>query len=861
MPLPLPNLDDRSFQQLLDECHARIKATRPTWTDFSPSNPGEVLLELFAHLTEVMIYRLNRLPQKAYVEFLRLMGVRLFSPAAASVTLRFSLQKPHGQPVEIPEGTRVTLGRADGGKEAPIFVTADVASIPAGQTEVSVPAYHCELVEGELAGKGDGLPGQFVTVKRPPIVAPLEDHFDLEVGVEALPGELSARAPAVEFQGKAYRIWREVEDFVDLGPDRFVYVVDRMTGVITFAPALYRRAPDGRLETQMEALAEVPPAGREIRLWYCRGGGPSGNVGANTLKVIKDSLPGVEVTNPEPAKGGMSAETLENALLRGPQELHSLHRAVTARDFELLALRQPGAVARAKAYTKAALWRHAASGTVEVLLVPTVPEEMRAAGRITPEQIREQQTQAVRRRIQDALDERRPLGTTCLVDWVRYKTVHVRARIVVHREEDQTAVKQRVLQKLHQTINPLPTGDHGSAGWRFGQSLRASNVYDIILAEAGVNYIDQVRLLVDDVPDKDVRSIVADNFQPHTWHAVAGESVYRSTNDGVGWELTERFKDEKVKLIRAHPTCAGLFAVATELTGETAGYRVHVSQDCGDNWSLTAQTTFAIDDLAWLTHKDVPTMLLATDAGLYELAAQAGSVPLQIIVDQQNQQRGFHAVAVTDVRGGVSVAVAARDSGGIFLSEEEGRSESFREIGLKDEDVRILEVQKVGPRRFLWAGVTTPGFEAGKGCFRFELTSADVGWAPFNNRWQGGSCLRLAFLGDKVFAATHHAGVLWADYSRGASNAAWQAPEVKCGLPMRDLERFQRVNVTAVNPAGEWLLAAGPDGVFRSRDAGVNYECCSNREFVDQVTLPETALFCSGEHEIIIVNEDEAQRD
>ncbi len=861
MSLPVPNLDDRTFQQLLDECHARILATRPAWGDFSPGNPGEVLLELFSHLTEVMIYRLNRLPQKAYVEFLRLMGVRLLPPAAASVKLRFSVQRPSAQPLEIRAGTRVTLGRADGGKEPAVFTTARAAAIAPGQTSMDVLAYHCELVEGEAAGKGTGLPGQFVTAKRPPFVAPLDNHVDLEVGVEVAPGELDARVPAVEFQGKAYRIWREVEDFVDLGPDRFVYVVDRMTGVITFAPALYRRGKEGRLEAQAQALAEIPPAGREIRLWYCRGGGPAGNVAAGTLKVIKDSLPGVEVTNPEPAKGGMSAETLDNALLRGPQELHSLHRAVTARDFELLALRHPGAVARAKAYTKAAVWKHAAPGTVEVLLVPAVPEEVRAAGRITPAQIREQQTDTARQRIQEALDERRPLGTTCLVDWVNYKIVKVRAHIVVHREEDPIAVKERVLQQLHKTINPLPSGDGTTSGWRFGQSLRASNVYDIILAEPGVNYIDQVRLLVDEVPDKEVRAVVADAFQAHTWHAAAEGAIYRSTNDGVGWELTEQFAGEKTKCLQSHPTQPGLIAVATELGGETPGHRVYVSEDCGNNWTMAAQTNFGIDDIAWLQHKEEPTLLLATDAGLYELAAKPGAVPLQIIVDAQNQKRGFYAVAVAEVRGSVNVAVASRDSGGVFFSEEEGRSGSFKEIGLKGEDVRTLTVQALGPHRYLWAGVTTPGFEAGKGCFRFHLTSADTEWTAFNNHWQGGSCLRLVFQGDKVLAATHHGGVLWADCTRGASNAVWQAPDVNCGLPMRDLERFQRVSAVAVNAAGEWLLAGGPQGISRSRDGGLKFEGSSNREFVDQVTLADTSLFCSGDHEITIVNEDETRRD
>ncbi len=64
------------------------------------------------------------------------------------------------------------------------------------------------------------------------------------------------------------------------------------------------------------------------------------------LTTIKEPIK-VAVDNPKPATGGRAAETLENALVRGPQELHTLSRAVTARDFQLVAERASGAVARA----------------------------------------------------------------------------------------------------------------------------------------------------------------------------------------------------------------------------------------------------------------------------------------------------------------------------------------------------------------------------------------------------------------------------------------------------------------------------------------------------------------------------------
>src|SRR5262249_33689126 len=181
------------------EARRRIAQSCPAWTDLSPGDPGTVLVEVFAHLTEMMLYRLNRLPEKAYIEFLRLLGVQIQPPAAAQVRLRSSLTGPPRQPGAIPRGTRVTLGRGAGG-EAPVFATAESVSLNAARPEAEVPAYHCDLVQGELAGVGTGLPGLAVTARRPPIVAPTEDGLELVVGVEADPAELGARTPALQWE-------------------------------------------------------------------------------------------------------------------------------------------------------------------------------------------------------------------------------------------------------------------------------------------------------------------------------------------------------------------------------------------------------------------------------------------------------------------------------------------------------------------------------------------------------------------------------------------------------------------------------------------------------------------------------------
>jgi hypothetical protein len=862
-----PNLDDRSFADLVEEARLRILQTCPEWNDLSPGDPGIVLLELFAYLTETMIYRLNRLPEKAYIEFLRLMGVRLQPPAAAATHLVFRRATAGQGAIELPAGTRVAAARSSPSGEAPVFTTAAACIIPPDSSEGAVLAYHCDVVRAELLGTGTGLPGLSVMVHHPPIIAPTGDRLDLVVGIEAGPDELEDRAPAIEAEGKIFRIWQEVLSFAQVEADSYAYLVDRPTGAIIFAPAVRRTATSGgagQIEDRAAALAAVPPAGREIRAWYRTGGGTAGNVAAGVLTVLKDPQSGVSVNNPEPATGGRDAETLENALLRGPHEIHSLERAVTARDFELLALRSSGAVVRARALTRAALWAHAMPGTVEVLLVPYVAEDDRsAAGAVTPATLAQLQTEEARSQVQNALDERRPLGVTCLASWARYKSVTVRARAVVRREEDLPAVQARVERRLYQTINPLPVGP-GRPGWSFGQALRASHIYDIILGEPGVLYVDSVRLAVDEVPSQAVGSIAADRHQARTWYAGSGPILFRSLNDGDGWEPAGRFDDQQIAVVRIHPQRPGLVAVATHTTSRESV--LHLSYDCGESWEPAAQLAFAVTDAAWMDRGDRPVLLLATGVGLYELELREGATPVQIVVDPSDRDRGLYAVVVaTEVRGQVSVAVAAQQAGGVFLSSEGGVSETFRSIGREGDDVRLLAVQYDGPRSFLWAGITAAApDDDGDGCLRRELLGSEEppgGWRAYASGWTGGSCRALAFQGLRTYAATHHRGVMRLDLSQ--NDPAWEPPDIRCGLPLRDAGRllFRPVDTVAVDPAERVLLAGGEGGVLRSLDGGLTYQSSSESDFRERVTLPDTWLFCSGSHDVAVVGEDETERD
>jgi baseplate J-like protein len=72
MPINLPNLDDRTFADLVEEAQALIPVYEPRWTNHNASDPGITLVELFAYLTEMLMYRLNRVTDANRCAFLKL---------------------------------------------------------------------------------------------------------------------------------------------------------------------------------------------------------------------------------------------------------------------------------------------------------------------------------------------------------------------------------------------------------------------------------------------------------------------------------------------------------------------------------------------------------------------------------------------------------------------------------------------------------------------------------------------------------------------------------------------------------------------------------------------------------------------
>ena len=130
MALPVPNLDDRRFQDLVDEAKRLVQQRCPEWTDHNVSDPGVTLIELFAWMTDQVVYRLNRVPDRNYVKFLELIGVSLFPPTAARTQVTFWLAAPQPDTVTISAGTQVATLRTDTSEAIAFATTDDLPIIP-----------------------------------------------------------------------------------------------------------------------------------------------------------------------------------------------------------------------------------------------------------------------------------------------------------------------------------------------------------------------------------------------------------------------------------------------------------------------------------------------------------------------------------------------------------------------------------------------------------------------------------------------------------------------------------------------------------------------------------------------------------
>ena len=138
--IPTPNLDDRTYRDIVDEAIRLIPQYCPEWTNFNPSDPGITLVQLFAWMTEMVIYRLNKVPEKNYLAFLDLMGIQRQPPQPARTILTFDISEKADTAL-VEHGSQVAT-RPTGDRKAITFETERDVLLVNNKITRAVSQYH-----------------------------------------------------------------------------------------------------------------------------------------------------------------------------------------------------------------------------------------------------------------------------------------------------------------------------------------------------------------------------------------------------------------------------------------------------------------------------------------------------------------------------------------------------------------------------------------------------------------------------------------------------------------------------------------------------------------------------------------------
>lgn len=526
--LPVPSLDDRRFSDLVEQAMRLRAQLCPEWTSTEPGDPGVALIEIFAFLTDQLIYRLNQVPDRLYSTFLNMVGVRGRPAGVASTPVDFVLTAPQEQPVVIPVGACVATVRTED-SAAVEFRTVAPAVVPPGRLDGS-PTREEDWTYLSFTGGGpdaivgirfaDGAvrdldweastPDGWSTVSselsilvhtgpdwdgrrlrhRPvesthEIPQVLEAHC-VGVSVEAAHGtqvigeELGTgtgrprqrlrtrQAPLVPGEHRV-RVggteWAVVDSLVDSFGDDQHCEIDRNTGEVLFGDGTH---------------GAVPAAGEHVTIDYVAGGGTAGNVADRRIVVLRTAIPFVaQVNNRFPASGGVDPEPVEEVRAKAPALLRSGWRAVSGGDFERLALEATPMVARARCLTDDY------NGT-RVLLVPSV--------RVEDDDFSDMLfANPVFEAVGSYLEERRTVGTRLTLTPPLYRGVIVSAVVTRAGYEPLDRLRTRAAEAVRTYLHPV-TGGRDGRGWPFGRSLVAGELFGVLLDVGGVELVEEVRL-------------------------------------------------------------------------------------------------------------------------------------------------------------------------------------------------------------------------------------------------------------------------------------------------------------------------------------------------------------------------------
>jgi hypothetical protein len=278
-------------------------------------------------------------------------------------------------------------------------------------------------------------------------------------------------------EGQRWVPWKEVDGFTASQPDDRHFFVDLEAGEVRFGNGLQGRPPQ---------------IGQRIRAReYRYGGGAEGNVAANGISKLTD-FPDLKAANPLPAHGGAAAESIRDGLTRIPGELRRRDRAVTATDFQELALATPGAdVGRAECLPRFhPQFRQPSppperAGVVSVVIWPR--KDAKRPNAPVPDR-------TMLRAVCEWLDLRRLVTTELYVIPPTYRKVAVAVGLEAKPGYGIEAVRHWVELVIRQYLAPLPPYGPEGQGWPLGRRVHGPELEAAALQVEGVEFLTDLKV-------------------------------------------------------------------------------------------------------------------------------------------------------------------------------------------------------------------------------------------------------------------------------------------------------------------------------------------------------------------------------
>ena len=463
----------RDYDSLLRSMRALTPSTLPEWEDFeSEADFGNVLLQLFAHMGDILSYYQDRVVNESFlgtaqnrrsmIHHLRLIGYQLATAAPASTNLTLTVPTSCNEIITIRRGDAFATKsekdkpsvRFEYTSETPLSFDCSQLPVVNGRKVYSatpvdtgpfggVPVEEGRLIQDEVVGISDGSPNQRFTLPHPRLIL-----RSLGRG-QTINRDIILRTELGSEPNVSIEEWT-LQDSLAFGREGqrdFVIEIDEQDRVtILFG--------DGD-------FGAIPPIGVVIKATYRVGGGLIGNVAANTIVTIADAsalaLLGAQVSNPKPATGGDDRESLDHAVQHAPGVFRSQKRAVTADDYETLALDFKG-VGKVRA-------KHTNWNTVTLFVAP------QGGGQVSD---------VLRNNLLAYFEDKRPISTVVEIEDVDYVEIFVTAVVGV-----RSAYAPEVVRGQVQTAggNILAFGNVD-----FGQIMYLSKFYEAIEAIEGVEF-------------------------------------------------------------------------------------------------------------------------------------------------------------------------------------------------------------------------------------------------------------------------------------------------------------------------------------------------------------------------------------